>query len=62
MNALSTCINGKSDTTIEALNSFFEVLQEAQQMQGFAIRSHGGHTYNQTAAQAGIHHEDPRYV
>ena len=31
-------------------------------MQAFAVRSHGGHTYNQTAARPGAQHEDPRLV
>ena len=31
-------------------------------MQALAVRSHGGHTYNQTAARPGAQHEDPRLV
>ena len=31
-------------------------------MQAFAVRRHGGHTYNQAAAQPGAQHEDPRLV
>ena len=31
-------------------------------MQAFAVRSHGGHTYNQAAARPGAQHEDLRLV